>query len=442
VRRLDATLATPGRISVHGGMLEVKGGRGEPAKLPIGVEPVLVGRDASCEMVIADSRVSAVHAELVATERGVRMRDVGSRNGTWVGDVQITEAYLSEPASVWLGDVELVFEPSKPERVAVRRSESFGRMYGKSASMRAVFERIARVAPTDLTVLIQGETGTGKELVAHAIHQESKRQKKPFVVVDCGSIPPTLAESTLFGHERGAFTGALERRVSPFVEAEGGTIFLDELGELPLDVQPKLLRVLSERRMRPVGGSAYLPVDVRVVAATRRDLVRAVNDGSFRSDLYFRIAQMRVELPALRERIEDIPGLVRQHLADLGDEGAYRRVTRETVERLMRHDWPGNVRELRNVVTVALAMADKRGPMEIVSHLGPSLYGEPSAAPATAAPKNYHDAKRVALDRFERDFFAPLVEATGGNVAEIARLAGLQRYHVRRYLKRHGMRRP
>jgi DNA-binding NtrC family response regulator len=439
----DRTVLGPARLSVHGGWLEVPGHATEPARLRVGFEPVLLGRDASCDLVIPSSRVSAVHAELAATARGVRLRDVGSRNGTWVGDVRIAEAYLTERASVWLGDVELVFEPSKPERVKVQSGDRLGRMYGASPAMRAVFEQIARVAPTDLTVLVQGETGTGKELVAQAIHEHSRRRQAPFVVVDCGSIPPTLAEATLFGHERGAFTGATERRRSPFLEAGAGTVFLDELGELPLDLQPKLLRVLAERRLKPVGGQSYLPVEARVVAATRRDLVREVNDGTFRSDLYFRVAQMRIEVPALRARLSDLSGLVKTVLEDLGDPAAFKRVGRETMERLLRHDWPGNVRELANAVTVAHAIADVGGPIDVAGHLntlgvatvtGPLLREHPSA------PQTYHDAKRVALDRFEREFFEPLVEATGGNVAEIARIAGLERAHVRRYVTRHGLR--
>ena len=227
--------------------------------------------------------------------------------------------------------------------------------------MRGVFERLKKAAPTDLTVLVTGETGTGKELVAQAIHEASSRAHKPFVVVDCGAIPATLAESALFGHERGSFTGAVDKRISPFVEADGGTIFLDELGELPLDVQPKLLRALAEQRIKSVGSNSYRPVNVRVIAATRRDLVREVNAGTFRSDLYFRVAQLKVELPSLRQRLEDIPVLVRRMIEDLGDKDSYGRITNDSLERLMRHDWPGNVRELRNVVAVALAFT-KEGP--------------------------------------------------------------------------------
>ena len=218
-------------------------------------------------------------------------------------------------------------QPTQPEQVDIPEVAQFGPLVGVSQGMRAVFERCRKAAPTDLTVLILGETGCGKELVAAAIHQASSRANKPFVVVDCGAIPPTLAESALFGHERGAFTGAVDKRISPFVEADGGTIFLDELGELPVDVQPKLLRALAEQRIKSVGSNSYRPVNVRVIAATRRDLVREVNAGTFRSDLYFRVAQLRIELPALRERTEDIPALVRKMITDLGDPGAYNRIT-------------------------------------------------------------------------------------------------------------------
>jgi DNA-binding NtrC family response regulator len=294
-------------------------------------------------------------------------------------------------------------------------------------------------------VLITGETGTGKELVAHAIHLASARAKKPFVVVDCGSIPPTLAEATLFGHERGAFTGAVDKRLSPFQEADGGTIFLDELGELPIDVQPKLLRALAERRIKSVGSNSYREVDVRVLAATRRDLVRAVNSGGFRSDLYFRVAQVKIELPALRQRLEDIPVLVRRMLKDLGDEAAYERVTNTTLERLMRHDWPGNVRELRNAVAVAHALAGEGEEIDVAAHLG-AMTEAPLAGPignggsfAGFKGRQFQDAKRDVLTRFERDYFAALSEESKGNVSEMARRAGMERAHVRAYLRRHGI---
>ncbi len=447
---LDATVAGKNRV-------EVRGGRVKPAKVAgaawvaVGTDPVIIGRNAACKIVIDDGKVSAVHAELVATELGVRVRDLGSRNGTYVGGVRVGEIYLLSGTKLRLGETEIVFEPVGPERITVSTMSAFGPMVAESAGMRGIFDRLAKVSPTDLTVLITGETGTGKELVAAAIHQGSPRAKKPFVVVDCGSIPPTLAEATLFGHERGAFTGAVDRRLSPFQEADGGTIFLDELGELPIDVQPKLLRALAERRIKSVGGSSYREVDVRVLAATRRDLVRAVNSGGFRSDLYFRVAQVKIELPALRQRLEDIPVLVRRMLKDLGEEGAYERVSNITLERLMRHDWPGNVRELRNAVQVAHALAGEGEELDIAAHLGAlteapvaahhaaSFSGGAAPSPGSFKGQKFQDAKRDVLAHFERDYFAALAEEAKGNVSEMARRAGMERAHVRAYLRRHGI---
>jgi DNA-binding NtrC family response regulator len=438
---LEATVGTKGRV-------EVRGGRIKTAKsdwVEIGPDPIVAGRNAACRLVLEDAKVSAVHAELVATDKGVRVRDLGSRNGTFVGGVRVGEVFLLANTKLRLGETELEFEPARPERIAVPVMPAFGPLVAHSSQMRAIFERLSKMAPTDLTVLIGGETGTGKELVAQALHLASNRAKKPFVVVDCGSIPPSLAEATLFGHERGAFTGAVDKRLSPFVEADGGTIFLDELGELPVEVQPKLLRALAERRIKSVGGSTYREVDVRVLAATRRDLVRAVNAGEFRSDLYFRVAQVKIELPALRQRVEDIPVLVRRMLKDFGDEGAYERVTTMTLERLMRHDWPGNVRELRNAVAVAFALAGEGEEIDVAAHLG-ALAETPAAGPvnigsgfASLKGKQFQEAKREVLTRFERDYFAALSEEAKGNVSEMARRAGMERAHVRAYLRRHGI---
>jgi DNA-binding NtrC family response regulator len=304
--------------------------------------------------------------------------------------------------------------------------------------MRTVFERLKKAAPTDLTVLVTGETGTGKELVAQALHEASPRANKPFVVVDCGAIPATLAESTLFGHERGAFTGAVDKRISPFVEADGGTLFLDELGELPIDVQPKLLRVLAEQRIKSVGSNQYRSVNVRVVAATRRDLVREVNAGNFRSDLYFRVAQLRIELPALRNRLEDIPVLVRRMVSDMADEATYERITSGSLERLMRHDWPGNVRELRNVVAVALAFS-KEGSIDLAANLSPMVASSSSSETKHTRGRTFQDAKRDVLAHFERDYFTALYAECSGNISEIARRSGMERAHVRGYLRRHGI---
>jgi DNA-binding NtrC family response regulator len=434
-RAVDSTIVAKGRLEVRGGKLTVKQGKANKSSLEVSADTVVVGRNEACDLVLDDRKVSAVHLELVATERGVRVRDLGSRNGTFLGDTRVGEVFLLKPTSLTVGDSYLEFTPTTPEQVDVPDVAEFGPLVGGSAPMRAVFEKLRKASPTELTVLIGGETGTGKELVAAAIHGASSRAHKPFIVVDCGAIPATLAESILFGHERGAFTGAVDKRISPFAEADGGTIFLDELGELPLDVQPKLLRALAEQRIKSVGSNTYKTVDVRVIAATRRDLVREVNAGTFRSDLYFRVAQLRVELPSLRNRLEDIPLLVRRMVEDIGNKEAYGRVTSDSLERLMRHDWPGNVRELRNVVAVALAFG-KDGPIDLAAHLSPLVQASESTP---TRGRTFQDAKRDILARFEREYFMALFAECSGNVSEIGRRAAMERAHVRGYLRRHGI---
>jgi DNA-binding NtrC family response regulator len=438
-RWVDSTIATKVRIEVRGGTLTVAKGAGQKKQVEIGAEPVVVGRNESCDLVLDDRKVSAVHMELVATERGVRVRDLGSRNGTFIGDTRIGEVFITKQATIVVGDSIVEFAPTGLTEIDVAEVGGFGPLVGQSAGMRNVFERLTKAAPTDLTVLVTGETGTGKELVAQAVHEASKRAHKAFVVVDCGAIPASLAESALFGHERGSFTGAIDKRVSPFVEADGGTLFLDELGELPLDVQPKLLRALAEQRVKSVGSNSYRPVNVRIIAATRRDLVREVNAGTFRSDLYFRVAQLKVELPALRQRLEDLPMLVRRMIESFGDKDAYARVTTDSIERLMRHDWPGNVRELRNVVAVALAFA-KEGPIDLAAHLSPLVSGPSESTPTR--DRTFQDAKREVLARFEREYFVALYAECTGNVSEIGRRAAMERAHVRGYLRRHGIAEP
>ncbi len=438
----STTLFSTRTLDFHGGKLiyEAEDGTRE---LTVGPDPVVIGRDPSCAMVVPEHGVSSLHAEIVATPDGARLRDLGSKNGTWIGDVRVDSVYLTGSSSFWLARTELRFEEERPARVNLPERDKFGPLYGASAPMRDLFRRLEKGAPTELTVLIQGETGTGKELVAASIHGASKRKDGPFVVVDCGAIAPTLAEATLFGHEKGAFTGATSSRVSPFVEANGGTIFLDELGELPLDVQPKLLRALAERRVKPVGGSTYVEFDARIIAATRRDLEGAVNAGTFRSDLYFRLAQVRAHVAPLRQRLEDIPGLIRHILEQAGAKTAYRRVTRANLERLLRYDWPGNVRELRNAVTVALALAEDGEQLDVAAQVGlKAAKSRGKSAADMTAVRAYHDAKREALSQFERAYFKTLVDATDGNVAEISRRTGLQRTHVRKYLRLHGLRAP
>ncbi len=327
-------------------------------------------------------------------------------------------------------------------RVAISESERFGPLVGSTPVMRALFERLRTLAPTTVSVLVEGETGTGKELVAQALHENSQRCDKPFVIVDCAAIPSGLAESILFGHEKGAFTGATSRRVSPFVEAHGGTVFLDEIGELPLEIQPKLLRVLAEQRVQSVSGTSYVPFDVRIVAATRRELLAEINRRAFRDDLYFRVAQARVTVPPLRDRKDDLGPLVQRLLEVSGHAKAYERVTPESLDRLDRHDWPGNVRELRNLLAVAMAF-DEGEAIDIAAHI--SDWDRAPAKKSTARERGARSTARMDLsyreskEEHDRRFFTALYKATGGNMSAIGRRAKIDRETVRVYLNAHGI---
>lgn len=412
-------------VSIQGGLLrDTRGG-----VVAIAMSPLLVGRDERCGLVVDDPEVSATHCELRATPEGVSLTDLDSRNGTWVGGVRVRSAVLDRPCALRVGRTVLGFEPRAREEVEVGNDLAFGPLVGVSPSMRRLFRVLRDVAPTELSVLITGETGTGKEVVAQALHDASRRAAKPFIVIDCGAIPPGLAESILFGHEKGSFTGAGERRAGAFQEADGGTVFLDELGELPVDMQPKLLRVLAEGQVKRVGSSRYEKIDVRVVAATRRDLPRMSNAGKFRSDLYFRLAQVQLELPALRARREDISLLVQAYCERSGHEARTTEVIDYVTRAMANHDWPGNVRELLNVAAVVASLPP--GSEVRIGMLPVEGGGEP--APATSA---YAEAKRRALEEFERRFFGELFRATGGNISEMTRRTGLARHHIRTHLRR------
>ena len=417
---------------------------GGVAKTPDGntftvdVDPLVIGRDAGVAIVLADPEVSALHCELRAVSEGILVRDLGSTNGTFIGAVRVREAIVSTQSELTLGRSKIQLVPEAKRRVDVGFSDHFGPLVGNSPRMRRVFGVLEKVARTPLSVLIVGETGTGKELVAKALHEVSDRAGSPFVVVDCGSIPPTLAESILFGHERGAFTGATERRKGALAESDGGTLFLDELGELPPELQPKLLRALSEKQVKRVGGAAFEPIDVRVLAATRRDLGAEMNAGRFRSDLFFRIAQVRVELPALRERLSDLPLLVADVCRRVDKPQHVETVLAWIERRMASHDWPGNVRELVNVASVAATLADDPAAIDDVLTLARDV-AESEGAGALGGGTAFGDAKRLAVSAFERDYFTGLAKRCKGNVSEMARQSGMERHHVRAYLRKYGI---
>ncbi|HEY0192694.1 MAG TPA: sigma 54-interacting transcriptional regulator [Kofleriaceae bacterium] len=419
----------------------IRGGTliGPNGSYPIEVEPIVVGRTEGADVQLDDHEVSGVHCELRAITEGIAVRDLGSTNGTFIGSVRVRDAVITGKTELTVGTTRLTIEPSgNKQRVELGYSDRFGSIVGASPKMRRLFSVLEKVSATPLSVLVLGETGTGKEGVARAIHDASPRKTKPFVVVDCGSIPATLAESILFGHEKGSFTGANERRDGALAEANGGTLFLDELGELPVDLQPKLLRALSERQVRRIGGTQFESIDVRIIAATRRDLGSEMNAGRFRSDLFFRIAQVRIELPPLRERLADVPMLIEDICTRVHQAWAAPIVQDWIERRMASHDWPGNVRELVNVVSVAATLAEHPDAIDDVLLLArdeqPSQSMQ-SSQPATA----FSDAKRQAVVVFERSYFGDLARRAKGNVSEMARQSGMERHHVRAYLRKYGL---
>jgi DNA-binding NtrC family response regulator len=402
-----------------------------------------VGRHPTNDLVIADPRVSGVHLDLRRVGDRVHVRDAGSTNGTWMGDHRVTEIELAQGGEIIVGTTLLRLErddgaPSRAPAVA----ESFGpHLVGRSPAMRELFATLERIAQKNLTVLIQGATGTGKEEVARAIVGRSARADMPFVVIDAAALPETLAESLLFGHEKGAFTGAERRVIGMFEAAHGGTVFLDEIGELPASVQAKFLRTLEQREVTRVGSHKPIPVDVRVIAATHRDLRHEIDAGRFREDLYFRLAQLRLSLVPLRDRPEDIPILCESLLTRMGDEaGSSWRIAPDALAHLQSQPWPGNVRELRNVLARAAALSTggviRRAD---VAGEGVGFRGTREERAVLDVSGTFSSAKELALARFESAYLSALMKRCGGNLSQAAREADLARHHLRDLLKKRGL---
>ncbi|HEY1957580.1 MAG TPA: sigma 54-interacting transcriptional regulator [Polyangiaceae bacterium] len=317
---------------------------------------VHIGQSEACEIRVTDREVSRRHASLQHLGASMRIVDLGSTNGTRVDRVQIVEALLTGGEIVRVGATSLRVDDGEPATVSVAESAGFGRIVGASREMRRLYPLLERLAVATVPVVIEGETGTGKEAVAEALHEQGPRAKGPFVIFDCTAVAPSLLEAELFGHERGAFTGAVGARPGVFEQASGGTLFIDEIGDLDLALQPKLLRALERREVRRIGGRGWIQVDVRVLAATRRDLDREVEEGRFRDDLFHRLAVARVELPPLRQRKGDVPLLARHFWERLG--GNPSELPPDLMRRWELSRWPGNVRELRNAIARCLALGD------------------------------------------------------------------------------------
>jgi DNA-binding NtrC family response regulator len=459
--------------------VEVVAGPDAGLKRDIEAPVIRIGARRGNDVQLSDSQVSGIHCEIRLDERGYRLRDLDSTNGTFVGGLRINDVYVPPGSVLSIGTTRMRFQPlGESVEVALSPRLSFAGLIGRSIVMREMFARLEKLAQSDATVLISGETGVGKELVAESLHEHSPRASGPFVVLDCGSIPQNLIESELFGHERGSFTGAVTSYAGAFERAHRGTLFLDEIGELPLAMQPKLLRSLERKEVRRIGGSRTIQVDIRVVAATNRDLGVEVNRGRFREDLYYRLAVARVHVPPLRERREDIEPLI-EHFLSITPNADGARLSPETVELMKKHDWPGNVRELRNVIERALLLSEAP-----ISGMGDGLHpvsssadagdGDGAGAEAAAAhaqgelgaiaasgssgasgPRGrelleiaidtsspFKEAKQALVTEFERRYIIRLLAEHNGNISAAARVAGIDRMSIHKMLHRLGIDNP
>ena len=422
----------PVRAVVRECRLTVADGAASGRVYPFAAERVVIGADPRADLVIDDTALSKFQCEIRIVDGAATVRDLGSRNGTLVDRVPVIEAPLRPGALLGLGRTTLRFDVGSREvEIPLSARERFGRMHGRSVAIRAAFALLEAAAASTSTILLQGESGTGKDLAAESIHLESARRDGPFVVLDCGAIPASLLEVELFGCEPGAFTGATSRRIGAFEAAAGGTILLDEIGELALELQPKLLRAIDSREIQRLGSTQRLPVDVRVIAATNRNLRQEVNARRFRSDLYYRLAVVVVTLPPLRERIQDVPLLVDAILSDLGvSDSPTARALRggELLAELLRHAWPGNVRELRNYIEGCLVRQDGHVPL-VAS-------GEPTIDPTQPLAV----VRERWVRHVERRYLEQLLALHGNNVSAAARAAGIDRVHLHRLLARAGLR--
>lgn len=401
-----------------------------------------IGTHESNDIVLCDPMVSRFHCEIQVEASAVRVTDLNSKNGTFIDGVRIRDAYLREDGQLRLGRSVMQLKASdttSPLHISTRND--FGPLVGHSVAMRSLFDVLERASASNATILLEGETGSGKGLTAETIHQYSPRQNMPFVVVDCAAMPANLLESELFGHERGAFTGAVARHIGAFEAANGGTIFLDEIGELPLQLQPKLLRIIEQPQIRRIGGNSGKELDVRIIAATNRDLRTEVNEGRFRSDLYYRLALIRIRIPALREHPEDIPLLVDRLIAashNVSEATAAMLRDPSFITTLQRGRWPGNVRELRNYLEGCLVLRQLR---PIDAELDAERTDLSLRAPSAFDPKLlYHEARLRFLTNWEADYLRGLLSQYG-NVDRAAAGAGISRAYLYRLLGRHGIRR-
>ncbi len=412
-------------------VLTVREGPDAGIAVRVEVPNFIVGTGPLADLRLTDPTVSREHVRLTLSPEGVHVRDDGSRNGTFIGGTRVHDVVLTATTTLTLGATTLTVQlDTETTDLPVSPDVQFGDAIGVSKAMRHLFALLERAAKSEVTVVLEGESGVGKEVLARAIHATSPRARGPFVAVNCGAFAPNLMESELFGHERGAFTGAHASRRGLFEEANSGTLFLDEIGELALDLQPKLLRVLEERVVRPLGSRVVKPVDVRIVAATNRHLADAVENGTFRRDLFYRLAVAIVTIPPLRDRPEDVVPLARAFLQRIDPDGE---LSPDFEAMLRAYSWPGNARELRNVIDRYAVFGESEGEALFLPQRATM---PPDTGESDLSHLPFHEARRIAMDRFERAYFPKVLDRADGVVSRAAQLAGVARPSFYRMLER------
>lgn len=415
---------------VKRGTLSVSGGPAKGQEIALDDGDRVIGSGSAADIVLADDTVSGRHCEVLLRGERAIVRDLGSRNGVIINGVRVIEAELAPGMTLKLGNSWLELSTSEAD-LLVSEADAFAALYGKSAAMRAIFAQIPALAGSPAPLLLEGETGTGKDLTAEAVHQASPRADAPFIVFDCGAVAPNLVEAELFGHEKQAFTGADQARLGLVEAAQGGTLVLDEIGELPLDLQPKLLRMVEKKEIRRIGATASISVDVRIIACTHRSLRAEIKAGRFREDLYFRLSALRLRLPSLRERPEDVPGLIDRLLAQRGAGLRFDQLPENDRALLLGHRWPGNVRELRNAVERLVTV---RGAPMFESEAGTGAHA------VSSAWLTLPEARQEAQERFERDYVARALQHAQGSATEAAKLAGVSRQFLQRLIRKYQLR--
>lgn len=438
----------PEVVSLRKCQLVFLDGPSKGKKLTLNRDRLSIGKREGNDILIQDKTVSRKHCEIVYESDAFLLRDCESTNGTFLNGSKVKEAYLSPADVIKLGNTQMEFVVFD-EKVSIEPSEkeAFGAMVGKSRKMRQIFAILEKISKTHASVIIEGETGTGKDLVAKAIHEHSPRRSHPFLVFDCTGVAPNLIESELFGHEKGAFTGAIRSRPGIFEGAKGGTVFLDELGELPIDLQPKLLRALENREVRRVGANTATKIDVRVISATNRNLKQEIQGGKFREDLYYRMSVVKISLPALRERPEDIPLIIERLLTTQTYNKTptgfkVTRVEDEALKLLQRYPWPGNVRELANILERACSFVEgetiRRSDLEFVfSEIDDAEERTENMRINTDIP--FKEAKQEIVERFEKEYLEELLKKHNYNLSKASREAKVDRKHIRNLLKKYGI---